>query len=225
MINSKLIKYFYNSQISDGKVNLGGLTYTSDYNESSDIINIYVSNPDNLSYNPHIIINFFETEIDFFTKLIPQQKSSGPSSFFYLKQYFKFYFDNGDKKSLYINRKDFRQMSNLVSNITRLKYDDFEAEVVSSFDYIKTYGDSNTVDITIKLINSYYDNEEVLTDERLTEILEFLYWEKDFSSYLDSRYGDVLDFVWDNPLVMEKEYMYITLNQRIYGFDNSNPIW
>ena len=116
-------------------------------------------------------------------------------------------------------------MSNLVSNITRLKYDDFEAEVVSSFDYIKTDGNSNTVDITIKLINSYYDNEEVLTDERLTEILEFLYWEKDFSSYLDSRYGDVLDFVWDNPLVTEKEYMYITLNQRIYGFDNSNPIW
>lgn len=212
MINSKLVKYFYNSQISDGKVNLGGLTYTSDYNESSDIINIYVSNPDNLSYNPHIIINFFETEIDFFTKLIHQKKSPGPSSFFYLKQYFKFYFDNSDKKSLYINRKDFRQMSNLVSNITRLKYDDFEAEVVSSFDHIKTDGDSNTVDITIKLINSYYDNEEVLTDERLNEILEFLYWEKDFSSYLDSRYGDVLNFVWDSPLLTEKDYMYIKSN-------------
>ena len=216
MVNKKIVQKLFNSLIKDNKVNIGGLTYKSEYDESKNLINVYVSNPNNLSYNPYVVIEFFDDAVSFFTEFIPPQSTPGPSNFYYLKQFFKFYFDEVSINEVYLSRTDTRQMMSLVSNVTNIWYGDFDSEVISEFVGITSEGDGNRIQIKIQLTDSHYDGEPAETNKRLFDILDFLFNEKSFSDYLDNKYGAAMDFIWDNTLLTNKEYMYLNLDVMFY---------
>jgi len=216
MVNKKIVQKLFNSLIKDNKVNIGGLTYKSEYDESKNLINVYVSNPNNLSYNPYVVIEFFDDAVSFFTEFIPPQSTPGPSNFYYLKQFFKFYFDEVSINEVYLSRTDTRQMMSLVSNVTNIWYGDFDSEVVSEFVGMVSEGDGNRIQIKIQLTDSHYDGEPAETNKRLFDILDFLFNEKSFSDYLDNKYGAAMDFIWDNTLLTNKEYMYLNLDVMFY---------
>jgi hypothetical protein len=216
MFNKKIVQKLFNSLIKDNKVNIGGLTYKSEYDESKNLINVYVSNPNNLSYNPYVVIEFFNDAVSFFTEFIPPQSTPGPSTFYYLKQFFKFYFDEVSINEVYLNRTDTRQMMSLVSNVTNIWYGDFDSEVISEFVDITSDGDGNRIQIKIQLTDSQYDGEPAETNNRLFDILDFLFNEKSFSDYLDKKYYASMDFVWANTLLANKEYMYLDLDVMFY---------
>jgi len=215
MINSNLINKFHSVLIKDNKVNLHGLTYKSEYNESSNKINVYISNPKKLSYNPYVVIEFFNSEILFFGNLIPPPPSPGPSNFYYLKQFFNFYFDNADKNQIYLNKIDTREISNSISSVTKIKYSDFESEIISEFIDVTSDGDGNQIHIKVKLINNYYNDREV-SEKDLYSIFDFLFNKKSFSDYLDERYDRAMNLIWDDILITNKDYMYIDLNISFY---------
>ena len=216
MVDNKLVQKLYNTLIKDNKVNIGGLTYKSEYDESKNLINIYISNPSNLSYNPSVVIEYFDDVISFFTEFIPPQSTPGPSNFYYLKQFFKFYFDEVSINEVYLNRTDTRQMMSLVSYITKIKYGDFESDIISEFVGVSSDGDGNRIQIKINLEDSYYDGEPAETNKRLFDILDYLFNEKSFSDYLDSRYDAAMDFIWNNTLLTNKDYMYLDLGVMFY---------
>ena len=216
MVDNKIVQKLYNTLIKNNKVDIGGLTYKSEYDESKNLINIYISNPNNLSYNPQVIIEFFNDVISFFTEFIPPQAFSGPSNFYYLKQFFKFYFDEVGMNELYLNRTDTRIMMSLVSDITKIKYGDFESDIISEFVGVSSDGDGNRIQIKINLEDPHYDYEPAETNERLLDILDYLFNEKSFSDYLDSRYDAAMDFIWNNTLLTNKEYMYLDLGVMFY---------
>jgi hypothetical protein len=216
MVDNKLVQRLYNTLIKNNKVNIGGLTYKSEYDESKNLINIYISNPSNLSYNPYVVIEYFNDVISFFTEFIPPQSTPGPSTFFYLKQFFKFYFDKVSINEVYLNRTDTRIMMSLVSDITNIWYGDFDSEVISEFVDVTSEGDGNRIQIKIQLTDSHYDGEPAETNKRLFDILDFLFNEKSFSDYLDNKYDAAMDFIWTNNLLSNKEYMYIDLDVMFY---------
>ena len=216
MVDNKLVQKLYNTLVKNNKVNIGGLTYKSEYDESKNLINVYISNPNNLSYNPYVVIEYFDDVISFFTEFIPPRSTPGPSNFYYLKQFFKFYFDEVSINEVYLNRTDTRQMMSLVSNVTNIWYGDFDSEVISEFVGITSEGDGNRIQIKIQLTDSHYDGEPAETNKRLFDILDFLFNEKSFSDYLDNKYGAAMDFIWNNTLLTNKEYMYVDLSVMFY---------
>jgi hypothetical protein len=216
MVDNKLVQKLYNTLIKNNKVNIGGLTYKSEYDESKNLINVYISNPNNLSYNPYVVIEFFNDVISFFTEFIPPQSTSGPSNFYYLKQFFKFYFDEVSINEVYLNRVDTRIMMSLVSDVTKIKYGDFESEIISEFVDVSSDGDGNRIVIKIHLEDSYYDGEPAETNKRLLDILDFLFNSKSFSDYLDNKYDAAMDVIWTNTLLTNKEYMYLDLDVMFY---------
>ena len=198
MVDNKLVQKLYNTLIKNNKVNIGGLTYKSEYDESKNLINVYISNPNNLSYNPYVVIEFFNDVISFFTEFILPQSTPGPSSFYYLKQFFKFYFDEFSIDEVYLNRVDTRIMMSLVSDITNIWYGDFDSEVISEFVDVTSGGDGNRIQIKIQLIDSHYDGEPAETNKRLFDILDFLFNEQSFSDYLDNKYDSAMDYICPN---------------------------
>ena len=216
MIDKRIVQKLYNSLIKDGRVDLDGLTYTSEYNDTQNLIYIRISNPNNLSYSSYVIVEKFHETIYLFTKFIPNATFPGPSNSYYLRQFFKFYFDDGSKTEVHLNGTDTRRIKNSISNVTKIKYDDFESEINSEYIDITSDGDGNRIQIKIQLNDSYYDNEPVEDNKRLRDILDFLFNEISFSDYLDSRYNEVMDIVWSNELLTDKDYMYLDLDPRFY---------
>jgi hypothetical protein len=107
-------------------------------------------------------------------------------------------------------------MMSLVSNITNIWYGDFDYELISEFVDITSDGDGNRIKIKIQLTDSHYDGEPAETNKRLFDILDFLFNEKSFSDYLDSKYDAAMDFIWTNTLLTNKEYTYLDLDVMFY---------
>jgi len=104
----------------------------------------------------------------------------------------------------------------LVSDVTKIKYGDFESEIISEFVDVSSDGDGNRIVIKIHLEDSYYDGEPAETNKRLLDILDFLFNSKSFSDYLDNKYDAAMDVIWTNTLLTNKEYMYLDLDVMFY---------
>jgi hypothetical protein len=210
MTNQKiLIKKLYNSLIKDNKVDISPLTYISEYDDNKNEIRIFISNPKNISYNTYVIEEFFNEKVTFFTDFIPSNTGSGPSSYWVLKQQIKFYFDDTIKGDLYLNDKDKESLSNLTSNVNKFYFKDFKSDVKSKFNGILTDGDGNHIDITIQLLNPYYDNEPIESENNLQDVLQSMVENDFFMDFIHRIYDDVLTYVWDDKFMTNTDYMYV----------------
>jgi len=117
---------------------------------------------------------------------------------------------------VYLNRVDTRIMMSLVSDITNIRYGDFDSEVISEFIDLTSEGDGNRIQIKIQITDSHYDGEPAETNKRLFDILDVLFNEKSFSDYLDNKYDAAMDYIWANTLLTNKEYMYLDLDVMFY---------
>lgn len=210
MTNQKiLIKKLYNSLIKDNKVDISPLTYISEYDDNKNEIRIFISNPKNISYNTYVIEEFFNDKVTFFTDFIPSNIGPGPSSYWELKQQIKFYFDDTIKGDLYLNDKDKESLSNLTSNVNKFYFKDFKSDVKSKFNGILTDGDGNHIDITIQLLNPYYDNEPIESENNLQDVLQSMVENDFFMDFIHRIYDDVLTYVWDDKFMTNTDYMYV----------------
>ncbi len=205
---SKLIKKLY-SLIGDGRVDISPLTYTSEYNENKDEINLYISNPKDISYNTYVVEEFFNDKVTFFTEFIPSEIGPGPSTYWNLKQRIKLYFDDTMKGDLYLNEKDKESLSNLVSKVNEFNFDGLKSETKSTFNGIRTDGDGNLIEITMQFLNPEYNSEEVVSKNNLEDVLQSLIENDFYMDYTHRIYDDVLTYVWDDKFLTNTEYMYI----------------
>lgn len=204
----KLVKKLY-SLIGNGRVDISPLTYMSEYNENKGEINLFISNPKNISYNTYVVEEFFNDKVTFFTEFIPSGVGTGPSSYWYLKQRIKLYFDDINKGAIFLNQKDRESLSNLVYKVKEFNLDGLKSETKSTFNGIRTDGDGNLIEITIQFLDPEYNSEEVVSKNDLEDIMQSIIESDYYMDYTHRIYNDVLAFVWDDKFLTNTEYMYI----------------
>lgn len=205
---SKLIKKLY-SLIGDGRVDISPLTYVSEYNEDKGEINLYISNPKDISYNAYVVEEFFNEKVTFFTEFIPSEIGPGPSTYWNLKQHVKFYFDDTVKGNLYLSDKDKESLSNLVFKVNEFSFEGLLSETESTFNGIRTDGDGNHIEIKIQLLNPEYNSEPIVSENQLEDVLQGVIESDYYMDYTHRIYDDVLTYVWDDKFLTNTEYMYI----------------
>jgi len=205
---SKLIKKLY-SLIGDGRVDISPLTYVSEYNEDKGEINLYISNPKDISYNTYVVEEFFNEKVTFFTEFIPSEIGPGPSTYWNLKQHVKFYFDDTVKGNLYLNDKDKESLSNLVFKVNEFSFEGLLSETESTFNGIRTDGDGNYIDIKIQFLDPEYNSEPIVSENDLEDVLQSVIESDYYMDYTHRIYNDVLAYVWDDKFLTNTEYMYI----------------
>lgn len=205
---SKLIKKLY-SLIGDGRVDISPLTYMSEYNEDKGEINLYISNPKDISYNTYVVEEFFNEKVTFFTEFIPSEIGPGPSTYWNLKQHIKFYFDDTFKGNLYLNKKDKESLSNLVFKVNEFSFEGLLSETESTFKGIRTDGDGNYIDIRIKFLDPEYNSEPIVSENDLEDVLQSVVESDYYMDYTHRIYDDVLNYVWGDKFLTNTEYMYI----------------
>ena len=204
----KLIKKLY-SLIGNNRVDIVPLTYMSEYDENKGEINLYISNPKDISYNPHAIEGIFDEKVNFFDEFIPDETGPGPSSFWHLRSRVNFYFDDTTRRDLYLNDKDKESLSNLVSKVNKFNFGDLKSDIKSTFDGIRTDGDGIHIEITIQFLKPYYDNELIKSKTNLEDVVQSMVEDNYYMDYTHRIYDDVLSYVWDDKFLTDTEYMYI----------------
>lgn len=205
---SKLIKKLH-SLIGDGRVDISPLTYVSEYNENKGEINLYISNPKDISYNTYVVEEFFNEKVTFFTEFIPSEIGPGPSAYWNLKQHVKFYFDDAVKGNLYLSDKDKESLSNLVFKVNEFSFEGLLSETESTFNGIRTDGDGNHIDIKIQFLDPEYNSESIVSENDLEDVLQSVIESDYYMDYTHRIYNDVLAYVWDDKFLTNTEYMYI----------------
>ena len=90
MFISKLLKVFIKSNFPNGSKVIDGFRYTLEKSNQSNDILVYIYPVEDLSTVRANLIGSFEDLLYDFSKFVTS-KGGGPSTFYSLKQYFKFY--------------------------------------------------------------------------------------------------------------------------------------
>lgn len=211
--NSRLIKLFYTKYLK-GLKNLKGLVLNSSMDGQDIIINI--SNPNDLSFGADAIIGYVEEIVHDFTKFINGTGNTNQfndnSLYGIITKKLKIYIDGDDAKEMeivYINKKDLIDVQNRCNMIREFELDEFWSKCKVSFReaYLESSEGIN-VEIDVILLTPEWEGQPlkdmaILTD-KVREILEY----DSAADYEHNFAGPVLGFFWNNPLIIDRDYMW-----------------
>ena len=164
MFISKLLKVFIKSNFPNGSKVIDGFRYTLEKSNQSNDILVYIYPVEDLSTVRANLIGSFEDLLYDFSKFVTS-KGGGPSTFYSLKQYFKFYTEI-QKNEVYLNSSDKSELLGIYNTINNInfRYKTFDDEVVDvefsvRFNSVSIYDTEILVKDTVKIISLYVDGE------------------------------------------------------------------
>ena len=182
-------------------------------------LNFFVSNENDLSLTKstvefHIdeLISHFLTRFNLTISLKDFTKNF---THLYFESPVREKFDN-----VYINQSDYKKFQRLVSNIKELKVGDYLLNGKSVLEHINSDGEGIYLNIVFTIYEFYGLNRVRITDtnevKKIIGSFEFneLLYEIQFDIYTD-----IISEFWNNPLLIDQDYMYVTpdVSIHLYG--------
>lgn len=222
-----VIKIFAESYLESNKFEIEGMEYVCELTPENEL-NVYINNPNDLSYSRVAVTGFFDELIEEFTKFLPKEKAPGPSAYFYMTKLVNYYTDIA-KHEAYISPKDKTELLKIANDIK-------EINATDSDNYIAIRGKCN-VNIKAIEIDSYGEGIEVTVEADCRELEISLDMKEyvDVSTMLDqysdiifnSRDDDYFDervklifdpittYLWNLNTLCNNEYMWVEIRPRI----------
>jgi len=221
------IEIFYNTYLESPKFEIEGMEYLCELAPDGSL-NVYINNPNDLSYSRVAVTGYFDELIDEFTKFLPKEKPGGPSAYFYMTKLVNYYTDIS-KYEAYISPKDKTELLKIANDIKEIKATD-------SDNYIAIRGKCN-VNIKDIEIDSYGEGVEVTVEADCSELeisldmKEYVDVSTMFEQYsniiFDSRDDDyfsekviltfdpITTYLWNLKTLCNNEYMWVEIRPRI----------
>lgn len=218
-----VIKIFAESYLESNKFEIEGMEYVCELTPENEL-NVYINNPNDLSYSRVAVTGFFDELIDEFTKFLPKEKPGGPSAYFYMTKLVNYYTDIS-KYEAYISPKDKTELLKIANDIKEIKATDRD-------DYIAIRGKCN-VNIKDIEIDSYGEGIEVTVEADCSELeisvnmreyvdvstmidhysdIIFNSRQDDyFSERVISNFDPITTYLWNLKTLCDNQYMWVDI--------------
>lgn len=227
-LNPRLISIFYNKLVTEGKKNYQGLLYEISMHPNGGVI-LNFENPKDLSFSFEVLLGFKETLTTDFINLIHRSSFNFPNAIFKKlndKIYVTYNGKEINKRIVYLNSEDLDTINRFAKSITIFKTNEFFSPCSTKFDYAQTDGENLNIGFDVKLLHPEYEGKPVKDLKELGEVLKEL-MEDDYTyDYTSYEFADsIMSFFWNNPLLMDTEYMFLTSNIDFFDHKNNNVKW
>jgi hypothetical protein len=212
--NNQLINLFYSKYLK--KINdIKGLVFDSSINGDNIIINI--SNPNDLSYSPDAVVGYFEEVVHDFSKFINGAETGGNRLYKNISDSLIISIDGEYAKNMnivydkkfYLNKQDLRNVEHICDMIRVYKIDEFWSKCKVTFEkaYVESGDDIALIELNVVLLTPEWEGQPLrnmgILSDKISEMSEnenFIDYEYEFAS-------SVTSFFWNNPLMVDKDYM------------------
>ena len=173
-------------------------------------------NPNNISFNKSILSNYFYDECDMFGKILGLNERDLYTKYVKLQ-----HTEYGNR--IFLNDSDKQELTNITKKHTNKfimnssRYDVSLSADISVVGDVEVYSnDSESIDFEVdlkfeNLINPKKPNYDL--NRNISVLRGWLYDEyKNYDEISDSFFNHSIDFITDNPLLYDVEYMYINKN-------------
>ena len=212
---NRLLNLFYSKYLK-GHNNLKGLILNASMNDEGNII-IDISNPNDLSYGPDTVVGYMEELVHNFTKFIngtgtQSSMFSDNSIYGFISKSLIVFIDGEyvkDITEVYLNKQDLSDVMSRCNTIHEFELEEFWSKCkVSLIGAYPESGEGINVELKVTLLTPEWEGQPlrdmaILTD-KIREILEY----DSASDYEHSFASPVMSFFWNNPLIIDKEYMW-----------------
>ena len=194
--------------------NFHGLGIYTDFVDGK--LNFFVSNENDLSVTKSTVETHIDDLISNFLNLfnltisLKDFKGNFTQLYFELPVKQKYY-------NVYINQSDYKKFQRLVSNIKELKVGDYLLNGKNVLEHIDSDGEGIYLNIVFTIYEFYGLNRVRITDiDEVNKIIRsFEFTELFYDSQFDI-YTDIISEFWNNPLLIDQDYMYVTPNISIH---------
>ena len=205
----KLLQYFIKLNFPKGNKVIDGIRYSVELSSENSLVNIFMENVSNVSTTRANMIGTIDDLIYDFSRLLPNAQS-GPSQYFNLKHYFKFYAEI-PKNEVYLNSSDESKLLGIYNTIRNvdLRYKTYDDEILdvnfsAYFDSVTIYDTEIMVSDNVKINSFYVDGELTKKSSKFFDLLES---EDNFYDYFrgQGKFGEIIDFFWGNKRLIDPD--------------------
>ena len=227
-----------NSFITKEEQSIYGIKYKISLDDDG-LLNVNFTNPDDLSYNQEVLFGIIEDKISEFFKYVGSEWNR--DDFNDAKSKLVYYMDGRylKKKSripVYLNNDDKDNIKRLAKTINVFEWSEGSESFYSPVELsdIKVVIESeDTVAINFKamLLNPEYtddegDKHDNMSLQFLGEVFNVLYDNDNFYEYVRDSFADkIIDFLWNNPLMVDTNYMLLTAEPTFYTKEGMIKSW
>jgi len=224
---NEAMKIFYNSYLESPKFEINGMEYQCELTPINEL-DVYINNPNDLSYSRVAVIGYFENLIEEFIKYLPKEKPGGPSSYFYMTKMVHYYTDIS-KHEVYISSKDktkLLEIANDIKEINAVDGDEYVAirgkcNVKIKIIGIESYGEGIEVEVEAdcsELEVSFYGGEYVDVLTNLDDYSEIIWESRDddwFRDKINSNFDPILTYIWNLKTLCDNQFMWVDIRPSI----------
>ena len=229
-----------NSFITKEEQSIYGINYTITLDEDG-LLNVKFTNPNDLSYNQEVLFGVIEDKISEFFKYVGSEWNR--DDFREAKTKLVYYMDGRylNQKSripIYLNTDDKNNIKRLAKTINVFEWDSTEGSEsfyspveLRDIKVIIESEDTVAIDFKVMLLNpEYTDDEGGKFDDMplyfLGNVFAKLYDDDTFYEYVRDRFADnIIDFLWNNPLIIDAKYMLLTAEPTFYTKEGMVKPW
>lgn len=234
-MNPRLLSIFYDKFLSREKKDFHGLEYSTILNEDGIII-LDFENPKKLSVNLQVIKGVKADLIHDFLKFIPQKNNDYFKNFFnkiYVSYEGEIIEKDSDSQFKYrqyrdvlMNREDVEHIKRLSKLITNFNISGIESICTTTYEGAVMEDDEHLrIDLNVKLLNPKYEGVEI-DNKKLKEVMAELIDDDNFFDYINNSFpDDILNFFWNNPLLLDGAYMFTSANIDFYNQKGERIKW
>lgn len=231
-LNPRLIGLFNNFMVSKGPKDFHGIPYTSELTESGDILFSF-TNDNDLSYNPYCLEDVAFDKVNDFVNMIGESGSWGPNSMFSrLSRKIEMSVDgniilnssetnmrNRKNYQFYLNKNDLNTFRRIARKTTLFDVSDFRSMCETTFMDIYLESDDHVmVELQVDFYLPQYEGKDIDEMGQVSEILGKILEDDDEAfDYTRSNFADgIVEVIWNNPLMISKEYMMVSNSLEYY---------
>ena len=236
-MDGRLLNIFFNNFISETPKSIYGINYVVSLNGNGGV-DIKFTNPKNLSYNEQVLIGKMEEEIEEFIKYVGINRFDTQAKSLYNEIKDKFYYSmDGEEinkeprySNVYLNDIDRNEIKKICKSINYFNWNDKEESLDSPIDteYLNMFmedTDHLVVEIRVKFLNPIYNNSLISISELSGKLSELFDNDSFYDYYREEFPGLILNYIWDNPLILDKDYMFATCNVDFYSKEGPIKWW
>lgn len=226
-MEDKLFNIFLNKYLLPRVENFNGILVSStvdDYGE----VTVNFENPNNLSINTNILPSIIDGLVYEYSKYL-----IGVSNFSKIHNYFLSnitmtyngdYLDTTKPGKIILSSDDKKKIQTILKTVTNFNFELFESTCETTFLNLETDGfEGLYLKLRVKLLEPTYDENSFSGNKSLlNQYFDSAYDNDAFIDYINNKFADnLLTFIWDNPLLLDVDYMYTTTNLDIVYRDGT----
>lgn len=239
-LTPRLFMLMINSFITKEEQSIYGINYTITLDEDG-LLNVNFTNPNDLSYNQEVLFGIIEEKINEFFKYVGSEWNR--DDFNEVKSKLVYYMDGRYLKQksrilIYLNTDDKNNIKRLAKTINVFEWDSngdpeafYSPVELSDIKVVIESEETVAIDFKVMLLNPEYTDDESgkhdnMSLQFLGEVFNVLYDNDTFYEYVRDRFADsIIDFLWNNPLIIDDSYMILTAEPTFYTKEGMVKSW